>query len=345
MGDLSAWSLGLGRWQNVRIRLHVFFMLFAVQAIYMASLSKERGIVALAAASLLILLVSVLLHEAAHCWIAFRAGGYADQIVLWPLGGLEPVHIPHEPQIELQTALAGPLVNVMVMLFTAPLILVAGGHDLLGLLVPLAPAGLTEGSLFVVGLKLVFWINWLLVLVNLLPAFPFDGGRVMHALLWAQFDYRTAVLWVTRTAMVASVGICLLAWWTKDSYPTAFVPTWVALVLFAIFLWFGAQQEISRLENGSIDDDFFGYDFSQGYTSLERDANRNRPSGIGLIRRWLEERREAKRLRQEEADRLDEQQMDSILARLHALGIEGLSPQERAILDRVSKRYRNRLQS
>ena len=344
MGDFPAWSLGVGQWQGVRVRVHIFFLLFAVQAIYMASLAREQGIVIYAAASLVILLVSVLLHEVGHCWAAKHVGGYAEQVVVWPLGGLEPAHVPHEPQLELLTALAGPAVNALLMILVAPFLLIAG-QDVLGLFVPLAPERLIEGPPFVVVLKLVFWINWLLLLVNLLPAFPFDGGRAIRSLLWSQFDYQTAVYWVSRTAMVAAAGICILAWWMKDSYTTAMVPVWVPLLLFAIFLWFGAQQEVFRYENGGSEDDFFGYDFSQGYTSLERESQRHRHAGPGPIRRWIEARRETRRRRQAAIEREDEQQVDSILARLHEGGIDGLTAHERAVLERVSERYRNRQQS
>ena len=345
MGDFAAWSLGLGRWHGVRLRLHIFFLLFAVQAVYLASLAKERGMVLFATACLLILFVSVLLHEVAHCWTALKIGGYAEQVVIWPLGGLSPPHVPHDPQLELLTALAGPVANAMIMILTAPL-LIAAREDVLGLFVPLAPAGLTEGPVLSVGLKLVFWINWLLVLVNLLPAFPFDGGRVLRSLLWSQFDFRTSVFWVTKTAMVAALGMCVLAWWMRDIYTTALVPAWVPLLLFAIFLWFGAQQEEARLEHGAGEDDFFGYDFSQGYTSLDRDAAKHRPvAGPGPIRRWLDERREARRQKQEAIEREEERQVDAILANLHEAGLERLTPQERGILERVSARYRNRQQS
>jgi stage IV sporulation protein FB len=344
MGDFPAWSLSFGMWQGVRVRVHIFFLLFAVQALYMASLAKDQDIVIYAAASLVILLISVILHEVGHCWTAKRVGGYAEQVVIWPLGGLEPAHVPHEPQLELLTAIAGPVVNAFLMILVAPFLLIAG-QDVVGLFVPLAPDRLIEGSLLVVLLKLVFWINWLLFLVNLLPAFPFDGGRAIRSLLWSQFDYRTAVFWVARTAMIAAFGILILALWMRHTNTTAMVPVWVPLSLFAIFLWFGAQQEVYRLENGGMEDDFFGYDFSQGYTSLERDSQRHRPAGPGPIRRWLEARRETRRRRQAAIEREDEQQVDSILARLHESGIEGLTPHERAVLQRVSERYRNRQQS
>jgi stage IV sporulation protein FB len=344
MGELSSWSLSLGRWHTVTVRLHVFFFLFAVQALYIASRATEQGMVVFAVACIFILLGSVLLHEIGHCWAAARVGGHAEQIVLWPLGGLIPPYVPPDPQLELVTALAGPVVNMVLMLLAAPPLL-ASGQDLLGLFVPLAPAALTEGPAWIVGFKLVFWINWLLVLVNLLPAFPFDTGRMLRCLLWSQFDYRTAVYWVTRSAMVTAVGMCGVAWWLRDSYPTALVPAWVPLVLFAIFLFFGAQQEEARLEQGSLEDDFYSYDFSQGYTSLERDMNRNRAAGPGPIRRWLATRRIERRRKQQALERDEEQQVDAILARLHDTGISALTSQERALLERVSARYRNRQQS
>jgi Zn-dependent protease len=341
MSDFAAWSLSLGRCHGVRVRLHVFFLLFAVQALYMASLTEDREMIFFAAASLVILLASVILHELGHCLAAMHLGGQPEVVVLWPLGGLNPPYVPHEPQLELMTALAGPAVNLLIMLLIGPLLL-AGGQDLLGLLMPLAPANLTDGPLLLVALKLAFWINWLLVLVNLFPAFPFDGGRVLRSLLWSQFDYRLAVLWVTRTAMAFALVICFLAWWMKDAYTAAFVPAWVPMLLFAIFLWFGAQQEEARLEYGG-EDDLFGYDFSQGYTSLERDGARARSPGP--IRRWLNDRREARIASQAAREREEEQLMDAILARLHETGVEGLSPNERTILERVSARYRNRQQS
>ena len=86
----------------------------------------------------------------------------------------------------------------------------------------------------------------------------------------------------------------------------------------------------------------FGYDFSQGYTSLERTTREDSEESSSAITRWMEQRREARQRRQQEIEAEDERQVDSILARLHDVGIEGLSPDERALLQRVSARYRGR---
>ena len=339
MGDFSAWSIRFGRWQGVGLRLHIFFVLFAIQLLYLSWLAKDPGLVGFTLISLSVLFVSVLLHELGHLWTCLRFGGNPEDTVLWPLGGIGTPPTPYEPQIDLLTAISGPVVNAVIMLLVAPL-LIAAGENVLGLFVPLVPQGLTEGHTLLVVLKLIFWINWLLLLVNLLPAFPFDGGYALRAVLSMQLDYRSSVLWVSRVAMVASVGIAILAFLMRDVNATELIPTWVPLILFAVFLWFGAQQEEARLEELE-GDEFFGYDFSQGYTSLERDA-KNRKPRPNLIRRWLDERREARQRRQAEIEREEEAQMDSILARLHETGLQGLTPHERAILDRVSQRLRNK---
>jgi Zn-dependent protease len=341
MGDFSAWSIRIGRWQGVGLRLHIFFVLFAVQLLYLAWLAKDPGLVGFTLVSLGVLLVSVLLHELGHLWTCLRFGGNPEDAVLWPLGGIGTPPTPYEPQIDLMTALAGPVVNAAIMIVVAPLLLISG-ESVLNLFVPLVPSGLTEGATFVVVLKLIFWINWLLLLFNLLPAFPFDGGYALRSVLSMQLDYRSSVLWVTRVAMIAALAICVLAYLVRDVNTTELVPTWVPLLLFAVFLWFGAQQEEARLEQLE-GDEFLGYDFSQGYTSLERDA-KNRQPPPNPIRRWLNERREARQRRQAEIEREEEAQMDQILARLHETGLPGLSPHERAILDRVSQRLRNRQQ-
>ena len=107
-------------------------------------------------------------------------------------------------------------------------------------------------------------------------------------------------------------------------------------------LFFCARSEAMGSVDLHRDDDPLGYDFSQGYTSLERERDAGGRAELGPVGRWLEERREARQQRQRQLEDDEERRVDDILARLHLLGLDGLSLEDRQILDRVSARYRNR---
>lgn len=112
----------------------------------------------------------VLLHEFGHALACRQTGGQADQIVLWPLGGIAFVDPPRRPGAVLWSIAAGPLVNVALV----PLLSVA---------LALTPAGEEPSDLY----KLVWhvWqINYVLLIFNLLPVYPLDGGQILRALLW-----------------------------------------------------------------------------------------------------------------------------------------------------------------
>jgi hypothetical protein len=125
------------------------------------------------------------------------------------------------------------------------------------------------------------------------------------------------------------------------SRPTATaVPIWFALLLLAIFLYFSAKQEAAKADELTEPEEPFGYDFSQGYTSLERSQQQRVEERVGPVHRWLSQRKEAQLLKQREVEAEEESRVDDILGRLHANGIESLSGEDRLLLDRVSARYR-----
>jgi len=345
MGDIHCWSISLGRWAGVHVRLHVSFVLFAVVVMYTAGqahLVGHASLVPEAAVFLVILLVSVLLHEIGHGVAAARVGGGMDLIVLGPLGGLAPPDVPHEPHAQLRVTAAGPLVNLLLVLLSG-LVLVAARTDLIGLLHPLSPAShVVEGSEGLMFMKLLFWTNWVLLLLNLLPVLLADGGRALRAVLWPVQGYRSAVLIVTRVAKLTALALCVAAWLMRDVNAAGLVPAWLPLLLLATLVFFNARAEGHALEEHEAADESFGYDFSQGYTSLERSIEPRAPAQPGLIRQWIERRRELKRRQAEELEEEEERRVDEILSRLHQCGMNGLSAEERGLLHRVSARYRNR---
>ena len=330
----------------MQVRLHVFFVLFAVVALHLATKGAENHLRWLTAACLGLLLASLLVHEFAHCLAARRFGGGADQILIWPLGGLAPVHVPHDPYQELLIALAGPLANLACCLFVMPFLLIVFQVPLVPLLNPLAPPMGVDGTLsWLTALTWAFWINWLLAVVNMLPAYPLDGGRVLRALLWAgtKHSFRESAVLTARVAKLTALGLWIAAFLLNGSEEYSFAA--LPLVFIGALLFFGARQESDRLGEQESEDAVFGYDFSQGYTSLEKTLAPPRKQRPGPIKKWLAERRAHQQQQQQRLEADEERRVDEVLVRLHEQGPDSLTEDDRALLARVSARYRNRQRS
>ena len=150
------------------------------------------------------------------------------------------------------------------------------------------------------------------------------------------------MLIVGSSAMLAAVGFLLMALLLPQD--TRLVPSWLPLSLFAIFLFFSAKQQMESWRPSEADETVLGYDFSEGYTSLERSTEMPQATA-GLLTRWIEQRRANRQRRLAEVEADEERRVDDVLARLNEVGMEALAAEERRLLERVSKRYRQRLES
>ena len=350
MYEHSLWSFSLGRWAGVNVRLHMFFMLFAAFTLLLSLQHARPEMVWLAVISLIILLASVFLHELAHCSAAVRLGVYVEQIVIGPIGGMFPLRCSSSPKRELAITASGPLMNLLVCLICIPPIFFLPEVRLVELVHPLRPGNLVEGTTLAVAIKLIFWINWLLLLVNLLPAFPLDGGRILRLMLLIlrpDFGSRTAIMHVASVAKLGALGLIVAAWFVRSYGSGSPIPPWFVLVVLAIFIFFSARQEVDRYEEEQRDDEFIGYDFSQGFTSLEQSTKTTQTqtsaAGPGPLARWLQMRRDKRQRRLLETEAEEDRHVDEILSRLNETGWSGLSIDDRRLLDRASARYRNRM--
>lgn len=356
MPDISSkWSLPVGQWFGIPTRIHGSWFFAALAAFYFSWLlqSQKRETIVdwLAIAVLGVLFVSVLLHEMAHLWAARRVDGVADEMVLTPIGGITRLRMSTDTNGEVLVSLAGPIMNMVIGWGCClPLIWYDGSENLLGLLKLFSPEALRTGTPWQIVAKLGLWVNHWLMIVNLIPTLPFDGGQIMKSLTELprlQPFVRSPQQFVGRLGKMVSLGllivaICLLL--TPEARGDRIVPTWLALSLLASVIFIASRSALTAHGSEGLDetDQPFGYDFSQGYTSLERTTREDPEQQSNAIARWIEQRREARQRRQLEIEAEDERQVDSILARLHELGIEGLSAEERALLQRVSARYRDR---
>ncbi len=148
----------------------------------------------------LALFLIVLTHEFGHAMACRSVGGQANQILLWPLGGVAYVNPPQRPGAMLWSIAAGPLVNVAL----APVLYVA-----MRLLTPPDTyVGIPDLYLFV---RAVFWIDVSLLVFNMLPIYPLDGGQILRSRLWFVLG-RGRSLWVaTILGFVGAAGFIAFA--------------------------------------------------------------------------------------------------------------------------------------
>ncbi len=229
------WSFRLARVAGIAINVHVtFFIIVALGAFQWGRLYGTAGAV-FGAVLMLLLFVCVTLHELGHALAARFFDIPVREIILLPLGGVALLErVPEKPLHELIIAAAGPLVNVVLAL----LLWAATGADMTSLdgqgLLPGPNQGLSIGIL----------LNWLLqanislVLFNLIPAFPLDGGRIFRALLAMAIGFRRA----TRVAVLIGQSLAILL----GVYGV--VSGNYLLVLVAVFVFFGASQEQSGMQ-------------------------------------------------------------------------------------------------
>jgi stage IV sporulation protein FB len=339
VGSVQRWSLSLGRWAGVTVYLHVFFLLFAVPAL--AFTLPEPDLIVAGSITVAVLFVSLLAHELAHALAALKVGGQVDAIVIGPVGGLLPPRVPDEPEVHLFVALAGPIAHLALVVVAAVALALEGQPNVLGLLDPLATSvDLSAGNAALVAAKLTLWLNWVLLLLNLLPAYPFDGGPIVRALLWPALGRRTARIVTGRIAMVMGVGLCAWGLLTLGGEFDMRVPPCIPLMTLGVFLIFSARQDLaSGLPNEEGDGpagyqlDSDGLDLLEAMWSAEEDEH-------GVLVEHQPQRQHEERRRDLEA--FEDARVDDILARLHDTSLASLSPEEVDVLQRASQRYRQK---
>jgi stage IV sporulation protein FB len=362
MRDPFQWSIGVGRWGGVAVRVHVFFWAFAAATFYFA-IPDPRSVTAwwmaggkllgIASAAVVMLFLSVLMHELGHWWVARRAGIRLGAITVGPLGGLSPWNSHGSPRLELAMLLSGPLVNLSLVLGLLAVIamLPDSAVDLRSLLNPLQPAGtlaVTE-ELLAIGL----WINWLLFVLNMLPAYPFDGRRILHAALRVarpNWSDRRAAEWVCGVAIALAVAAAIIAavlakYYADPNHSDSPYHAWVAFVLLAVVLLASARREFDHSEILAVgvgagdDDDEVETEFG---TAQRVEAQLPEPPVASAL--WDSDAEESREpVDRVEVEAEEERLVDGILSRLHAHGMDSLTADERALLQRVSARYRGRL--
>ncbi len=190
--------------RGIDIKIHATFALAVAWGALMWGSGTLYG--ALYGALLTLLLFAVvLLHELGHAVVAQHFGIEVHDIVLLPIGGVARLsRMPEKPEQELWVALAGPAVNLFLGLLIVPLLVGGAAWQVLQGNVPAWPA-ISSPGVFNLAAFLVI-VNASLLLFNMLPAFPMDGGRVLRALLAMRWPHRRA----TQVAVIGGRAFAVL---------------------------------------------------------------------------------------------------------------------------------------
>jgi Zn-dependent protease len=223
-----SWTITIGRVVGTEIKVHLTF--FILVAFWGVAGYQQGGPTGAVAACLLLfaLFACVVLHEFGHILMARRFGVRTPDVILLPIGGVARLErIPDEPKQELLIALAGPAVTLAIVLILYALLALGGVAPRFGELDPDGPF-----------LETLMRVNFYLLVFNLFPAFPMDGGRVLRALLASRIGLVAGTRIAARFGQASAVVAGLYA--LSAGQPL--------LALVSLFVFLGAGAEAAAVE-------------------------------------------------------------------------------------------------
>jgi Zn-dependent protease len=222
-------SLSLGKIAGIKVSIHWTFLILLAWIVYVNyQLGSTSQQLLLSVVYVLVIFVCVTLHEYGHALTARKFNIGTRDITLYPIGGIASLEsIPKKPKEELLVALAGPAVNVLIAAILLPFTGLESIFD---------SAGFTQinGSNF---LASVVSVNVWLVLFNMIPAFPMDGGRVFRALLALKLDRVKATRIAAGLGQILAIGFMLFGLYSNPF-----------LFIIGLFIYFSAQAEAKHAQ-------------------------------------------------------------------------------------------------
>ena len=205
MPSTSQGSIRLFRFAGIDLFLH--WSWFMVALFEISDRQKRYSSLGWNVLEYLALFLIVMLHEYGHALACRQVGGEANRIVLWPLGGVAFVNPPQRPGATLWSIAAGPLVNVALLPILTVLILFSRSMGW-AQSIPNAHAWL----------RAVWYMNVGLLIFNMLPIYPLDGGQVLRSLLWFVLGRARSLMAATLIGFVGVAGLIALALWARSAW-------------------------------------------------------------------------------------------------------------------------------
>jgi Zn-dependent protease len=196
-------SIHLFRFSGIDVFLH--WSWFLVAAYEISSRKGSYSSITWNVVEYLALFLIVTLHEFGHALACRQVGGTADHIVLWPLGGVAYVNPPQRPGATLWSIAAGPLVNVALLIAMEAVGINA--ITVMGQPAGLLPSYPNLDQL----LGMIATINFGLLIFNILPIYPLDGGQILRSLLWFVLGRARSLMAAAIVGLLGCTGFILLA--------------------------------------------------------------------------------------------------------------------------------------
>lgn len=220
-------SIRLGRIAGIELYLHWTWFLVAFYEIQ--GKSGRYSSITWNILEYLALFLIVLLHEFGHALACRQVGGVADRIMLWPLGGVAYVKPPQRPGATLWSIAAGPLVNVALLPILYGIYFFGSMHGWID----------TMRDLYIF-VQMVLWINTRLLIFNLLPVYPLDGGQIVRSLLWIPLGRARSLMVTTIVSFVGIAGLIIFALKSQSVWG-------VAIVVYLLMSCWGGLQHARAL--------------------------------------------------------------------------------------------------
>ena len=202
MAASKSGSFHLFKFAGIDVFLHWSWFIAAVYEL--SSRSARYSSLTWNLGEYLILFAIVLMHEFGHSLACRSVGGRAEQIVLWPLGGVAFVSPPPRPGANLWSIAAGPLVNVVLLMVLQVLDAVSRSSGWAYTAPDLATL-----------IRDVWWINAGLLFFNVLPVYPLDGGQILRSLLWFFLGPARSLLVASILGFFGVAGLVALIFWLQ----------------------------------------------------------------------------------------------------------------------------------
>ena len=226
---MKSWRIG--EIAGIGIFVHWSFLILPLM-IAGSALSAGSGLAVAVWSVVFVLAIfgCVLLHEVGHALMARQFGIGTHRITLLPIGGLASLdRMPRNPWQEFAVAVAGPLVNVAIAAVLFTLIVATG----------MVNSFVSTAALSSSFMLQLLWANVGLVIFNMLPAFPMDGGRVLRSLLGAFLSHSRATSIAAGVGQVMAVLFAMLGIYSQH---------WM-LVFIAVFIYFAGRAEAQAVQS------------------------------------------------------------------------------------------------